>query len=229
MCAACSARSRTDRHLFTLLLKKPVPLGPVFSCPHSISGGLTLRGGSAPCKPMDISRISASLEGAEDAADLPVEKWHPTLCGEMDLVIREDGAWVHEGTPIGRPALVRLLSRVLRNDEDGYVLVTPVEKISIEVEDVPFLIVDIDREGELLRARTNVGDEALIGPDHPLEMRAGDDADDAPRPYVRIRGDLWARFARPAYYRLINEESWEKDGSLYISSAGLDYELGAVT
>ena len=84
-------------------------------------------------------------------------------------------------------------------------------------------------DGDDLLRHQVFGDEALIGSDHPLEMRAGEDGDDAPRPYVRIRGDLWARFARPAYYRLINEESWEKDGSLYISSAGLDYELGAVT
>ena len=100
----------------------------------------------------------------------------PAHCGEIDIVIRKDGLWFHEGTPIGREALVRLFSTVLRKDPDGFHLVTPVEKMKITVEDAPFIAVRVDREGEALQFLTNVGDEVEAGPDNAIrvEMDAGD-------------------------------------------------------
>ena len=97
----------------------------------------------------------------------PVHLWNPAHCGEIDIVIRKDGVWFHEGTPIGREALVRLFSTVLRKDPDGIYLVTPVEKMKITVEDAPFVAVRVDREGEALRFLTNVGDEVEAGPGEP--------------------------------------------------------------
>src|SRR3954447_18595510 len=78
----------------------------------------------------------------------PVEKWNPTHCGEIDIRIAKDGTWFHVGTPIGRKELVRLFSTILRKDADGYHLVTPVEKMKIRVDDVPFIAVLMDVEGE---------------------------------------------------------------------------------
>lgn len=146
----------------------------------------------------------------------------------MDLVIKADGTWVHEGTPIGRPALIKLFARVLRRDPEGYVLVTPAEKLSITVEDVPFLIVDVDRDADdpaVLRVRTNIGDEVCLGPDHPVVLKVG--PGQITLPYVRIRGDLEARFGRTAYYQLIEMAALGDDQRLSVSSAGMAFDLGS--
>jgi hypothetical protein len=173
----------------------------------------------------DLSAIARELQGAGGDGPLPVERWHPERCGRMDLVIEADGSWVHEGTPIGRPALIRLFSRVLRRDEDGFVLVTPAEKIDIEVEDAPFLAVDYDRTQGGYAFRTNVGDVVEAGPEHPIEVRWSDHAE-AEVPYVLVRGRLEARLARAAYYRLIEEAEEGPDGALFIESGGERFVLG---
>lgn len=132
----------------------------------------------------------------------PVHLWNPAHCGEIDIVIRRDGAWVHEGTPIGREALVRLFSTVLRKDPDGFHLVTPVEKMRIVVEDAPFVAVRVDRVGEALRFVTNVGDEVEAGPENPIRVEE-DPVTGEPRPYVHVRRGLEARIARPVFYELV--------------------------
>lgn len=162
-------------------------------------------------------RYAAAVAGAEanDGGDLPLEKWNPDYCGAIDLVIRADGVWIHEGSPIGRARLVRLLSRVIRKDPDGYVLVTPAEKLSFHVEDAPFIAVAMearprDDGGPAgLVFTTNVGDVVAADAAHPVVMRrppaalaARGAADVAPRPYIHIRRGLWARVARPVYYDL---------------------------
>jgi hypothetical protein len=77
----------------------------------------------------------------------PVESWNPAHCGDIDIRIARDGTWFHQGTPIGRKEIVRLFSTILRKDGEDYVLVTPVEKMRIRVEDVPFIAVLVDIEG----------------------------------------------------------------------------------
>src|SRR5579864_4629081 len=112
----------------------------------------------------------------------PVHLWHPAHSGEIDIVIKKDGRWVHEGATIGREALVRLFSTVLRKDPDGFHLVTPVEKMRITVEDAPFNAVQVDRAGEALRFVTNVGDVVEAGPDNAIRVEA-DPLTGEPRPY----------------------------------------------
>src|SRR3954470_20175709 len=125
----------------------------------------------------------AGLEGVAEAAKAagarglpPVHLWHPAHCGEIDIRIRKDGVWFHEGTPIGREALVRLFSTVLRLDPDGYHLVTPVEKLKIQVEDAPFIATRVDvlpgeeGVGDTLRFETNVGDVVEAGPDNAVRV-----------------------------------------------------------
>ncbi|MBV8428183.1 MAG: DUF1285 domain-containing protein, partial [Hyphomicrobiales bacterium] len=106
--------------------------------------------------------IAASARNGEFAKPRPVERWDPPYCGEIDMVIRADGTWFYNGSPIGRAALVRLFASILRKDGDRFVLVTPVEKVGIEVEDAPFLAtamrLDETAEGETLVFETNVGD-----------------------------------------------------------------------
>jgi hypothetical protein len=130
-----------------------------------------------------------------------VHLWNPAHCGEIDIVIKRNGLWFHEGTPIGREALVRLFSTVLRKDPEGYVLVTPVEKLAITVEDAPFVAIRVDREGESLSFLTNVGDVVEAGPDNPIRVEM-DQASGEPRPYVHVRRGLEALIARPVFYEL---------------------------
>jgi hypothetical protein len=131
----------------------------------------------------------------------PVHLWNPAHCGEIDIVIRRDGLWMHEGTPIGREALVRLFSTVLRLDPDGFHLVTPVEKMRIRVEDAPFLAVRVDQDGEVLRFTTNVGDVVEAGPEHALRVDTDPETGE-PAPYLHVRRGLEARLTRPVFYEL---------------------------
>ncbi|MEQ8935802.1 MAG: DUF1285 domain-containing protein, partial [Amphiplicatus sp.] len=134
------------------------------------------------------------------------ERWDPPYCGELNLKIRRDGLWIHEGTPIGRARLVRLFSTVLKREGDRYFLVTPVEKLGIEVEDAPFLAVLMRAEGEGEARRltfvTNVGDEVAAGDDHEIVFRANEETGEA-TPYVHVRAGLWALVARSVYYDLV--------------------------
>lgn len=132
----------------------------------------------------------------------PVHLWNPAHCGEIDIVIRRDGLWMHEGTPIGREALVRLFASVLRLDPDGYHLVTPVEKLKITVEDAPFRAVRVDREGGSLRFLTDVGDVVEADADHALRVET-DAATGEPAPYLHVRRGLEARLTRPVFYELV--------------------------
>lgn len=151
---------------------------------------------------------------------------------EFDIRIAADGSWYHEGGLIGRPALVRLFSTVLRREEDGsFWLVTPVERGRIEVEDAPFVITGTtiagDGRDQIISFRTNVDDEVTLGPDHPLVMRqpAGGGADQ--RPYVLVRGGLEGLVARPVFYELAERSVTGPDGRLGVWSNGAFFALEA--
>lgn len=156
----------------------------------------------------------------------PVHLWNPAHCGDIDIVIRRDGVWLHENSPIGRPELVRLFSTVLRKDPDGYCLVTPVEKLSIRVEDLPFRAVAVSEADGTLAFTTDVGDLVEAGPDHPVRVDT-DPATGEPSPAIHVRGDLWARIARPVFYELV-ERGTVEDGRLVIRSGGGTFSLGPV-
>lgn len=124
------------------------------------------------------------------------------VCGDIGLKIARDGTWYYEGSPIGRKPLVKLFASVLRREKDGFYLVTPVEKVPIEVEGEPFMAVSMTCEGEgrqqVLTFRTNVDDVVSAGPAHEIGFR-----DEAGRaPYVDVRDGLRAQLARPVYYEL---------------------------
>jgi hypothetical protein len=156
-----------------------------------------------------LDGVAAAVRQAPGRGLPPVHLWHPDHCGDIDIVIRRDGLWFHEGTPIGREALVRLFSTVLRKDPDGFHLVTPVEKMKITVEDAPFIAVRVDRMGEALRFETNVGDVVEAGPDNEIRVDA-DPVTGEPRPYLHVRRGLEARIRRPVFYELV-EMSEERD------------------
>jgi len=161
----------------------------------------------------------------------PVHLWNPPFCGDIDMRVARDGTWFYGGSPIGRPALVRLFASVLRKDDDGYVLVTPVEKVGITVEDAPFLAVEMTRELDgVVRFRTNVDDWVTVGTHHPLRFAPG--ASDALKPYVLVRGDLWALVNRPVFYDLVaTGETRDLDGIAMfgIASGGTFFPMAAAS
>lgn len=157
--------------------------------------------------------VKPSAEGLAAAAKTvakgglpPVHLWNPPHCGDIGMEIRRDGTWFYQGTPIGRAPMVRLFSTILRRDSEGYVLVTPVEKVSIRVEDVPFIAQDAEVTGEgaaqAITFTTNVGDEVTAGPDHPIRVERDAETDE-PAPYVLVRAGLEARIDRKTFYRLV--------------------------
>ena len=162
----------------------------------------------------------------------PIDKWNPPDCGDIDMRIAVDGTWFYLGTPIGRPALVRLFSTILRREPDGrYVLVTPVEKVGLKVEDAPFVAVRVDIEGEgdarRLRFLTNVGDEVVTGSDHPLRVQF---RGTEPRPYVHVRGGLEARVSRAVFYELVamaEERTTAAGREMVVRSDGQYFSLGS--
>ncbi|QPQ54021.1 DUF1285 domain-containing protein [Allosphingosinicella flava] len=161
----------------------------------------------APEPPADLSTLSlaAIARLAAEKKLPPVERWNPGHCGHSAIRIARDGTWFHEGSPIGRMAMVRLFSTILRREPDGrFMLVTPVEKLDIDVEDAPFVAVEMKSEGReqdrRLAFRLNTGDMVVAGSDHPLRV---EDRDDGPHPYLTVRPGIDALIARPVYYELV--------------------------
>jgi len=160
----------------------------------------------ATAPPADLSGLSLAeiARLAEQNKLPPVETWNPEHCGHSAMRIARDGTWFHEGSPIRRPALVRLFSTILRREADGrHVLVTPAEKLDIDVEDTPFLAVEMKSEGEgrarSLAFRLNTGDLVVAGPDRPIRVGEGEHG---PRPAIEVRNRLEALITRPVYYEL---------------------------
>ncbi|MCW5680641.1 MAG: DUF1285 domain-containing protein [Xanthobacteraceae bacterium] len=136
----------------------------------------------------------------------PVHLWNPPFCGDLDMRIAADGTWFYLGTPIGRPALVRLFASVLKREGDKYFLVTPVEKVGIKVEDAPFHAVEMAVEGEgasrTLTFRTNVDDLVRCDREHALRFEP-EDATGGLKPYLHVRANLWARVTRALFFDLV--------------------------
>jgi hypothetical protein len=136
----------------------------------------------------------------------PVHLWNPPFCGDLDMRIATDGTWYYMGTPIGRPALVRLFSTILKREDGKHFLVTPVEKVGIRVDDAPFLAVEMQKrasgDGTTLRFRTNVDDWVDCDAAHRLRFEAA--ADGGLTPYLHVRADLWAKVTRALYYDLVD-------------------------
>ena len=156
------------------------------------------------------------------------------ICGDFNMRIARDGTWFYRGSPIGRIALVKLFSTVLHRKSDGsYWLTTPVESGRIEVEDAPFVAVELFREGagrdQTLKFRTNIDDMVSLDDTHPL--RVEENAEGEPRPYIFVRRGLEARLVRPVFYELV--EMAEPDPSapdgLGVWSAGQFFRLGKLS
>jgi len=184
-----------------------------------------------PAPPADLAGLTLAQIAilAEQRRLPPVASWNPSHCGDSSMRIARDGTWFHEGSPIGRPEMVRLFSTILRREPDGgYVLVTPAEKLDIVVEDAPFIAVELKSEGagtgRSLAFRLNTGDLVVAGPQHPLRFQAGADG---LHPYLHVRGGLDALIARPVYYELAELALGEEADPPGLWSGGAFFALDA--
>lgn len=191
----------------------------------------TLNGGKSQFSLQDLMKALADTEGGQR----PVEKWNPDYCGEMDMVIKADGSWWHEGSPLTRRGLIDLFASILRKDADGETyLVTPVEKIKIAVERAPFVAVRVDIEGEGKSQRifftTNLDDVVEAGPENPIRVETDPETLE-PAPFVTIRGRLEAALKRSVFYELVEhavERDTDEGKQLGIWASGTFFPLGPV-
>jgi hypothetical protein len=162
---------------------------------------------------------------SQNAALPPVDKWNPDFCGDIDIKIKHDGTWFYMGTPIGRKPLVKLFASVLKREEDSYFLVTPVEKVGIQVEDVPFIITQWQKENNKLALTTNTGHDLIVSPENPIQIFA-DKKTGATLPYALVRRNLWARLHQNVFYQLAElGEEHELDGKRHLMLNSGDYRF----
>ncbi len=181
--------------------------------------------------PIELQGVSlAALQEMIDQRRLPpVDRWNPERCGHSGMRIARDGTWYHDGAPIRRPAMVRLFSTVLRREPDGrHLLVTPVEKLEIDVESTAFRAIEMTSEGAGAKRRIafklDSGDALLLGPDHPLSITA---TDSGPSPRILVRHGLEAEIARPVYYELAEIALGEGNQPPGVWSCGTFFALEA--
>lgn len=179
--------------------------------------------------PIDLKGVSLSeLQQLSDSRKLPpVEKWNPDHCGHSGIRIARDGTWYHEGRPISRPAMVRLFSTILRREADAsHVLVTPVEKLVVEVDSTAFRAIEMKTEGSgrdrSIALLLDSGDAVLLGRDHPLTLV---EDENGPSPRVLVRHGLEAELSRPLYYELAEIALAEGEETPGVWSGGCFFPL----
>jgi hypothetical protein len=173
----------------------------------------------------DPDSLFERLRAASERSLPPIARWNPPFGGDSFMRILADGRWLYRGSEIRRPEMVRLFSTILRRDDQRFVLVTPVECLSIDVDDAPFVALDVERRGvgdaQEIAFETNVGDVVVADASHAIHLRRNDGT---ARPYVHVRGGLDALVARPAYYRLVDYAE-RVDGVYGVRSCGVFFAL----
>lgn len=189
------------------------------------------RKGVAKAKDGDgrLAEIAAAVEAQRYP---PVDRWAPERVEDIDMRIGRNGTWYYMGSPISRPAMVRLFSSVLRREGEEFYLVTPVEKLRIKVDDAPYLAVEMTSEGEgrerVIAFRTQTGEHVIADAEHPIRV-ATDPATGEPSPYVLVRAGLEALIARSVFYDLVEMAETSRENGrerLQVWSEGIAFPLG---
>ncbi|WP_428610038.1 DUF1285 domain-containing protein [Sedimenticola sp.] len=183
-----------------------------------------------------MSKLDNILEQIQqrEAHSTAHQPWNPSQCGDIDIRIASDGTWYHEGRPFRREQLVKLFASVLRRETDGeYYLLTPAEKMRIQVDDAPYVIVQMEQINEpqpALLFTTNLGDQVVADATHPIRVEF-DPTTGEPRPYIHFRDNLDALINRSVYLSLVDiGEMFEHEGQshLGVTSQGMRFDLGSV-
>lgn len=181
-----------------------------------------------------VEKLLSEIQSRE-AGSAAKKSWNPQNCGEIDIRIAADGTWFHEGRPFQRDSLVKLFSTVLRKEPDGeFYLLTPAEKLRIQVDDAPFVVTQmeqiLEQEQPTLLFTTNLGEQVIADADHPIRVEF-DHTTGEPRPYIHCRDNLDALINRAVYMELVSiGEPFARDGKqhLGVSSQGVQFDLGSV-
>ena len=180
----------------------------------------------------DFTEMSRQIDKAAEKGTPPVDKWNPDVTGTIDIRILRDGTWLHEGSPIARVALVSLFSSVLWKEGEDYFLKTPVEKVAIEVEDVPFHFIHVEKteheKGDALCFISRTGDRVIASREHPIRV-VSDPITGEPSPYLYVRFGMEGLISRAIFYDLVtqaHEELIDGVAHLVINSAGESFVLG---
>lgn len=176
----------------------------------------------------DPFQMIHDLDGRRGPA--PVHLWDPPFCGDIDVRIARDGVWYHEGRAIRRQAMVKLFASILKREENGeFYLVTPVEKVRIQVDDCPFLAIDMEirqpGRDQVIHFLTNVGETVAVDAAHPICVTGIEE----PHPTVHVRGGMDALLSRAVFYRLVEAARQDRrNGELItgVDSGGCFFELG---
>lgn len=158
----------------------------------------------------------------------PIEKWDPAFCGDIDMQIKHDGSWYYMGTPIARPALVKLFASVLKRENEDYFLVTPHEKVGIKVIDAPFIITQWQQLQDDLVFTTNLDDSFILSVNNPMALMP-DKVTAQMLPYALVRRNLWARLHQNVFYQLAQlgqERIFNDETHLVLSSRQQLFSLG---
>ncbi len=180
---------------------------------------------------MDLQKLTQQLDDLSQSP--PFEKWNPPFCGDIDMEIKKDGRWFYMGSPIGRIKLVKLFASVLLKENNEYFLKTPAEKIRIQVEDAPFVITEWEikstNEGDAILVTTNIGQQVVLGEQHPLINETGDGENAEPKLYVELNRGLRARVHRNVFYQWVSDQDspvYEQKGQLFLRSGEQKFLLG---
>ncbi len=157
-------------------------------------------------KNKNIKLFESSVSSFAEKGVAPVHLWNPKFCGDLDIRILRNGTWYYNGSPINRKRMVKLFSNIIKREGSKYFLVSPVEKIGIVVEDVPFVTDSLDIKGhgnkQVLTFTTQVGDKVILSKENPIRF-VFDKRTNEPSPYILVRNNLEALIDRKSYYRMI--------------------------
>lgn len=174
---------------------------------------------------MKLDRLLEQIKGQSQP---PVERWNPEFCGELDMRITRNGEWYYQGSPIGRKAMVKLFASILKREQDRYYLVTPVEKVGIQVEATPFVVTQAEKVEGTWILTNNLGESAPLDTEHPLDTQFESDT-----PVVTWRRNLPARIHQNVMYQwqtdALEREGVDEEGRLWLSSAGERFLLAQTT
>lgn len=173
-----------------------------------------------------LADLEEHLKSLDQTKKYPVESWQPERIGEIDITIDGQGEWHYQGEKMARREVILLFASILRRENDGnYYLVSPVEKLKIQVMDAPLLIVSLTEHstenGRVLELESNLGDRVLLGSEHPLIWQG---TGDQKRPYVQMHRNITAKLSRPVYYELL-EYAEESDDGYVLNSGGACFLL----
>jgi uncharacterized protein len=155
----------------------------------------------------------------------PVELWDPPLCGHSEMLIQKNGAWLHQGKPFARQALVKLFASILKKESDEYFLVTPVEKLTIDVNFTPFVIVDCQKHGEDIRLTSNLGESMILDKSHNLYKK---ESAQMTAICTNVRRNLEAAFNSSSLQQLLEMAVLEADDRTMIYSRDISIDLNSL-